>query len=47
MYFDEVGECILNSGSAQELSGNFKEERKERVVYFENGCILGNQVRSK
>jgi hypothetical protein len=47
MYFDEVGECILNSGSAQELPSSFKEERKEKVVYFENGCILGNQVRNQ
>lgn len=46
MYFPEVEECIINIDSAQDVPDSFVEEKREDVVYFENGCTLGNQVRS-
>uniref|UniRef100_A0A915KLM4 Apple domain-containing protein n=1 Tax=Romanomermis culicivorax TaxID=13658 RepID=A0A915KLM4_ROMCU len=47
MFFYDSGECIINSGTASDRPDAFVEELGEKVVYFENGCIQEDQVRSQ
>jgi len=48
MFFGTAGECILNVASAQDAPDVFAEEEdEENVVYFENGCVLENQIRGQ
>lgn len=48
MFFGAAGECILSVASAQDAPDVFAdEEDEEKVVYFENGCVLDNQIRSQ
>jgi len=48
MFFGGAGECILSVASAQDAPDVFAEEEdEENVVYFENGCVLDNQIRSQ
>lgn len=47
MFFYDSGECIINSGTASDRPDAFIEELGEKVVYFENGCVQEDQVRSQ
>jgi hypothetical protein len=48
MFFGAAGECILSVASAQDAPDVFAdEEDEEKVVYFENGCVMDNQIRSQ
>jgi hypothetical protein len=48
MFFGAAGECILSVASAQDAPDVFAEEvDEENVVYFENGCVLENQIRAQ
>jgi len=48
MFFGGAGECILSVASAQDAPDVFAEEEdEEHVVYFENGCVLENQIRTQ
>jgi hypothetical protein len=46
MFFYEVGECIINGGAAQDSEEGLVEEKNDKVVYVENGCILKDQIKS-
>jgi hypothetical protein len=39
MYFYVEGECITNSANSKEEPQVFVPEQKDKVVYFENGCL--------
>jgi hypothetical protein len=48
MFFGAAGECILSVASAQDAPDVFAEEvDEENVVFFENGCVLDNQIRTQ